>query len=51
MVMIIHDSMVLLLPDNEQGESLAQAAKEKAAVLWDTWFAGVPGGADMKKWG
>ena len=51
MVMIIHDSMVLLLPDNAEGESLAQAAKEKAAVLWDTWFAGVPGGADMKKWG
>ena len=51
MVMTIHDSMVLLLPEGERGERLAQWAKNKATELWDTRFTGVPGGADMKRWG
>lgn len=51
MVMIIHDSMVLLLPDNKIGDDLAADAADQARFLWDRWFHGVPGGADKKVWG
>lgn len=51
MVMTIHDSMVLLLPEGSQGERLAKWAKDTATQLWDVRFTGVPGGADMKRWG
>ena len=50
MVMIIHDSMVLLLPNTKVGDDLAMDAADQARFLWDKWFAGVPGGADKKVW-
>ena len=51
MVMTIHDSMVLLLPDDESGESLAEMAKEIGVGLWSERFPGVPGDVDVKPWG
>lgn len=51
MVMVIHDSMVLLLPNTKVGDELAAIAADQARALWDKWFAGVPGGADKKVWG
>jgi len=51
MVMVIHDSMVLLLPDNARGEKLAEEAKYRGIQLWEEWFDGVPGDVDAKKWG
>ena len=50
MVMIIHDSMVLLLPNTKVGDDLAAMAADKARSLWNKWFNGVPGGADKKVW-
>lgn len=50
MVMVIHDSMVLLLPNTKTGDDLAALAADQARFLWDKWFAGVPGGADKKVW-
>jgi DNA polymerase I-like protein with 3'-5' exonuclease and polymerase domains len=51
MVMVIHDSMVLLLPDDERGETMSQSAADVAIDLWGRWFDGVPGGVDRKRWG
>ena len=51
MVMVIHDSMVLLLPDDERGEAMSQSAADVAIDLWGGWFDGVPGGVDRKRWG
>lgn len=50
LVMIIHDSMVLLLPEGEEGEAWAAKARDHGEELWSRWFPGVPGGVDMKKW-
>jgi hypothetical protein len=50
-VMLIHDSIVLLLPSGEQGERLAHEAKERGKKLWNDFFTGVPGDVDVKKWG
>lgn len=49
-VMLIHDSMVLLLPE-ERGEEIAQAAVVRGRELWSEFFPGVPGDVDMKRWG
>lgn len=49
-VMLIHDSMVLLLPE-DQGQDIAEAAVARGRELWGEFFPGVPGDVDMKQWG
>lgn len=51
LLLTIHDSQVLLVPDNHEGQ---QAVKRAAAIgrkLWKETFPGVPGDIDVKEWG
>jgi hypothetical protein len=50
-VMLIHDSIVMLLPSDERGEKIAHEAKKRGRALWSDFFTGVPGDVDIKKWG
>ena len=53
LVMLIHDSMVLLLPDDSQGEKMAEDVAMIGRELWDDWFGGpngVPGDVEFKEW-
>lgn len=49
-VMLIHDSIVMLLP-RDSGERIAAEARQKGRDLWSRFFAGVPGDVDVKRWG
>lgn len=49
MVLMIHDSQVLLLPKGH--EEPVKRIKALGSDLWDEWFPGVPGALDAKKWG
>lgn len=49
LLLVIHDSQVLLLPD-ESGEFLARNCAAMGEELWKNWFPGVPGAIDLKKW-
>lgn len=51
LVLTIHDSQVLLLPDNWKGGKLAEACAEVGRELWKEWFPDVPGEVDYHKWG
>ena len=51
LVMMIHDSQVLLLPDTADGERQVQQVVDFGVELWNERFAGVPGGVDAKEWG
>ena len=51
LVMMIHDSQVLLLPDNEEGERMVNQVVKIGTDLWDERFKGVPGGVDAKPFG
>lgn len=52
LVMLIHDSMVLLLP-TEDGldEKIVKQVQDVGVDLWSKTFPGVPGGVDAKIWG
>jgi len=50
LVLTIHDSQVLLLPDTAWGDSLAMQCSAFANELWGQVFPGVPGGSSPKKW-
>ena len=51
LVMLIHDSMVLLLPSEHQlDEQIVQGVVEIGERLWGDWFKGVPGGVDPEVW-
>jgi hypothetical protein len=50
MVMMIHDSMVLLLPDDDEAVSLVDDIKAHSANMWAERFPGMPGGLDAKHW-
>jgi DNA polymerase I-like protein with 3'-5' exonuclease and polymerase domains len=49
-VMLIHDSMVLLLPEGQTGEFIAHAAAKRGRELWTRFFPDVPGDVDVKRW-
>jgi hypothetical protein len=50
LVLTIHDSQVLLLPDDEFGQSLADTCAQFGRDLWKIMFPGIPGGVDFHEW-
>ncbi len=50
LVLTIHDSQVLLLPDNEYGKELADKCADFGRDLWKQMFPGIPGGVDYHEW-
>jgi len=50
MVLMVHDSMVLLLPDDARGVEMVEWAIEAGVSLWRERFPGVPGGVDATEW-
>jgi hypothetical protein len=51
LLLTIHDSQVLLVPDTDEGEWMVQECAKIGEDLWKRWFPGVPGGVDVKEWG
>lgn len=51
LILTIHDSQVLLLPDSEDGERMAKRCADAGVALWSEWFPGVSGGVDIKRFG
>lgn len=49
LLLTVHDSQVLLLPDGEADQVVAEVV-QSAADIWDRLFPGVPGGADASRW-
>lgn len=49
-VLMVHDSQVLLVPDDARGVEAVEYAVEAGVALWRERFAGVPGGVDFKEW-
>lgn len=50
LVLTIHDSQVLLLPDNEFGQMLADSCAQFGRELWKQMFPGIPGEVDYHGW-
>jgi hypothetical protein len=50
LLLTVHDSQMLLLPDDEFGQRLAERCAEFGKELWKQMFAGIPGDVDYKKW-
>lgn len=50
LVLVIHDSQVLLLPDNDEGKAAAEVCAQFGRDLWKDRFPGVPGGVDYHAW-
>jgi len=50
MVLTVHDSQVLLLPDDAQALAVVQEIADYAVSLWAERFPGVSGGVDAKQW-
>lgn len=48
LVLTIHDSQMLLLPDTDEGAAMAKTCAEFGNQLWKDWFPEVPGGVDFK---
>lgn len=46
----VHDSQVLLLPDSTWGREVAEECAALGRTLWQEWFPGVPGDVEVKKW-
>lgn len=51
LILAIHDSQVLLLPDSPLGQRIAERCAGFANDLWQQWFPGVGGGSSPKRWG
>lgn len=50
LIMVIHDSQVLLLPA-EEAERYAAEVRAAGLQIWDRFFPDVPGDIDAKEWG
>lgn len=50
LLLTIHDSQVLLLPDDEEGQALADTCAGFGRDLWKEMFPGVPGDVDFHPW-
>lgn len=54
LIMVIHDSQVLLLPDKLNGQTGAEIAErcaEFGRARWKEFYPQIPGGVDLKRWG
>lgn len=49
-VLMVHDSLVLLVPAGEQGRELVEMARRIGLRLWAERFPGLPGGVDASPW-
>ena len=49
LIMVIHDSQVLLLPDSA-ADGLTERVIANSETIWSEMFAGVPGGAEVHAW-
>lgn len=50
LVLTIHDSQVLLLPNDQFGEDLAARCAKFGQDLWEQMFPDIPGGVDYHSW-
>lgn len=50
LLLTVHDSQILLLPDTDEGDAMAHQCAEFGNELWKQIFPGIPGGVDMKVW-
>lgn len=46
----IHDALLVMVPDNAEGERLAHDCADIARSMWAQWFPGVPGDVDVSLW-
>lgn len=51
MLLTIHDSQVLLLPDTDEAREQVATIQQYGRDLWAQRFPGVPGEIDAKEWG
>lgn len=49
-VLMVHDSTVLLVPDDSRGLTMVDRAVDLGLGLWRRRFPGVPGGVDASPW-
>ncbi|WIC89809.1 DNA polymerase I [Gordonia phage Sapo] len=49
LLLVVHDSQLLLLPQDEARE-VVEEVQRRAVSLWDRTFPGVPGGVDATRW-
>lgn len=49
LVNLVHDSQVLLLPD-DLAEEIIDRVSKAGVELWDRYFPGIPGGIEAKEW-
>lgn len=49
LLLTVHDSQVMLLPDDE-AEDIANAVVAEGLKIWNRYFPRLPGGLDKKKW-
>lgn len=50
LILVVHDSQVLLLPE-DLGDQICADIRLDAIRLWSEWFDGVPGDIDYERWG
>lgn len=46
----IHDALLVMVPDDESGEAMAQHCAQLARDMWVDWFPGVRGDVDVEPW-
>ena len=51
LLLTIHDSQNILVPDTREGEAMVDACVQIGKDLWKQWFPEIPGGIDRKAWG
>lgn len=51
LVLTVHDSMIVLVPDNHKGTRFINELSQIGVDLWTKTFPGVPGGVDAKPFG
>lgn len=50
LLLVIHDSQVVLVPDDEMGAKMVHECAEIGKKMWRRWFPGVPGDIEYKEW-
>jgi hypothetical protein len=50
LLLTVHDSQLLLLPDDDYGQSIAERCAQFGRDLWKQMFPKIPGDVDYKAW-